>query len=363
MTQPKQTPLHDAHVALGGKMVDFAGWSMPVQYKGGILAEHAAVREGVGLFDVSHMGEVEFTGSGALGAIQKLVTNDAGKLTDGQALYTMVCYPNGGIVDDCIVYRFGEEHFRIVVNASNIEKDFAHFREHAGNLCDIVNLSDDFGLIAVQGPKAVALAAQLGGTSLAEVPSFGLGKGTIAGVDIVAARTGYTGEDGFELFVPADKATTVWSALVDAGATPAGLGARDTLRLEAKLALYGNDIDAETTPLEATLGWTVKLDKGVEFVGHEALAKQKAEGIKRKMVGFKVEGKGTVRPGAEVIGEGDAVIGKVTSGSVAPTVGGSIGLAYVPKPIGTPGNKLQFRQRNKTLTGEIIKGPFYRRQS
>jgi aminomethyltransferase len=364
MTDLKKTPLNALHIELGAKMVDFGGWHMPVQYKDGILAEHKAVREDVGLFDVSHMGEVDFKGPKALAAIQKLITNDAAKLVDGKACYTCVCYPDGGIVDDCIVYRMGEEHYRIVVNASNIEKDVAHFNEHAGDLCEITNLSDEFGLLAVQGPNAVKLVSDLGGAHLADTPTFGFANGEIDGVAIMAARTGYTGEDGFELFVPATETEAVARKLIDAGAKPIGLGARDTLRLEAKLSLYGNDIDQTTTPLEATLGWTVKLDKrerGDDFVGGEALAKQKAEGFDTKLVGFKVTTRGIARQGWEVIDEQDEVIGRVTSGSTGPTVGYPVGIAYVPKAIATPGTTLRLRKGKKVIEAEIVKGPFYRR--
>jgi aminomethyltransferase len=367
MADLKHTPLHDLHVAAGAKMVDFRGWHMPLQYTG-ILPEHAIVRESVGLFDVSHMGEVDFRGDGALAAIQRLVTNDAAKLEDGRALYTAVCYPDGGIVDDCIVYRFAADHYRIVVNASNIEKDFAFFVDHAGDTpqCSITNHSDEWGLIAVQGPKAVALVDDLASGALGSVESFGLGPATVAGVEVTAARTGYTGEDGFELFVPVDGVAKVWAALVDAGATPCGLGARDTLRLEARLCLYGNDIDQTTTPLEAGLGWTVKLakvDAGHPFVGSEALAKQKADGISRKLVGFRIDSRGIARPGAEIIDENDEVIGRVTSGSVAPTVGGAVGMAYVPKALSAADTKLRIRQRRKILEATTVRGPFYRRPS
>ncbi|MFO7567736.1 MAG: glycine cleavage system aminomethyltransferase GcvT [Enhygromyxa sp.] len=358
-----ETPLHAAHVEAGAKMVDFGGWHMPVQYSG-ILAEHKAVREEVGLFDVSHMGEIDFHGPGALAAIQKLITNDAAKLVDGQALYTVVCLRSGGIVDDCIVYRRAADDFRIVVNAANIAKDEAHFREHAGGLCEIVNRSDETALIAVQGPRARALAAELGGPSLLEIKGFHFGPGTIAGKPIVAARTGYTGEDGFELFVAPDDARPVWDALIGGGATPCGLGARDTLRLEARLCLYGNDIDATTTPYEAGLGWVVKLEHA-EFVGREALRQQKQEGVSRRLIGFRVTGKGTPRPGWELVAEGgDAsseALGQVTSGGPAPTVGGSIGMGYVPTQHSKPGTRLLARSRHKLVPVEIVKGPFYKR--
>ena len=344
-------------------MVDFGGWHMPLQYEG-ILAEHRAVREAVGIFDVSHMGEIDFTGPGALTAVQRLITNDAATLVDGKAMYTCVCYPDGGIVDDCIVYRRGPEDLRIVVNAANIAKDLAYFREHVGSLCDIHDRSDELALIAVQGPKARALVSELGGAALMQVPSFGFAGGRIADVDIVAARTGYTGEDGFELFVPATGAAAVWQALLTAGAAPIGLGARDTLRLEARLSLYGNDIDHTTSPLEAGLGWVVKLDKrtrGEPFLGAEALATQKSAGLTRTLVGFKVADRNIARPGAIVVDAAGADIGHVTSGGPAPTLGGAVGLAYVPLALAAPGTLLTISQRGRSFTAEVVKGAFYRR--
>lgn len=358
-----QTPLHAAHVEARAKLVDFGGWHMPVQYSG-ILAEHKAVREDVGIFDVSHMGEIDFQGAGALAAIQKLITNDASKLVDGQALYTVVCLPNGGIVDDCIIYRRAADNYRIVVNAANIAKDEDHFRAHAGDLCEIVNRSDETALIAVQGPRARSLTANLGGPSLLDIKPFHFGPGLIADKPIVAARTGYTGEDGFEIFVAAIDARAVWDALLQAGATPCGLGARDTLRLEARLSLYGNDIDETTTPWEAGLGWVVKLDHG-EFVGREALIKQKEAGIKRRLIGFRVTGKGTPRNGWDLLpADGtkeSEPIGNVTSGGPAPTVGGSIGLGYVPEQFSQPGTQLLARSSHKLVPVEIVKGAFYKR--
>ncbi len=345
-------------------MVDFGGWHMPLQYEG-ILAEHRAVRTGVGIFDVSHMGEIDFVGAGALAVVQRLITNDASKLVDGKAMYTCVCYEDGGIVDDCIVYRHHAEWLRIVVNASNIAKDFAHFVGAAAGDCTINNNSGRVALIAVQGPKARALVASLaGGDALLQVPSFGFAPAQIAGFGVVAARTGYTGEDGFELFVDADDAIPVWEALLAGGAAPIGLGARDTLRLEAKLCLYGNDIDATTTPLEAGLAWVVKLDKrarGEDFIGAEALAKQRENGLTRALIGFRVTDKNIARHGAEVVDAAGAVIGQVTSGGPAPTVGGAVGMAYVPIALQAPGTLLTIRQRGRTFPAEVVKGPFYKR--
>lgn len=356
-----KTPLNAAHIAAGAKMVDFGGWHMPLQYEG-IVAEHNAVRSAAGIFDVSHMGEIDFQGPGALDAVQKLITNDAGKLSDGKALYTTVCLPEGGIVDDCIVYRRAADDLRIVVNASNIEKDFAHFREHAGSMCDITNRSDEVALIAVQGPGARSIVSDLSGGATDAIEGFHFGAGQVAGVDIVAARTGYTGEDGFELFVDAGSAERVWAALSEAGAKPIGLGARDTLRLEARLCLYGNDIDETTTPYEALLGWVVKLDAS-DFVGRDALRAQKEAGVKRKLVGFKITERGIARPGAEVLdAEGNAV-GKVTSGGPSPTLGNAVGMAYVPADVAGPGKTIRIQQRKKTLAAELVKGPFYRRNA
>jgi aminomethyltransferase len=356
------TPLHDAHVELGAKMVAFGGWHMPIQYAAGILAEHRAVRSKVGIFDVSHMGEIDFKGPGAIACVQRLVTNDIGKLVDGKAAYTVACHPSGGIVDDCIVYRIGPEYLRIVVNAANIAKDFAHFTQHGKDAgCTIENVSDDWALIAVQGPAAVGLVADLAGGHLRDVASFAFAPGSIAGVDVVAARTGYTGEDGFELFVPAGSAVAVWHALLKAGAPAIGLGARDTLRLEARLSLYGNDIDDTTDPISAGLGWVVKLDKGVQCIGHDALAKVKAEGPTRKLVGFKVTDRGIVRDGATVLDDAGTEVGRVTSGGVAPTIGGSVGLAWVPAQMAKPGAPLVVSQRGKTMAAEQVAGPFYRR--
>lgn len=357
------TPLHAAHVALGAKMTAFGGWDMPIQYEG-ILAEHEAVRTGVGIFDVSHMGEVDFEGPDALAAVAKLVTHDVSKLVPGKAQYTVTCQDDGGIVDDCIVYQLGEHTYRIVINAANIAQDIAHFEAGLATFegeCTMTDRSDAFGLLAIQGPNAVAMAAELGGAALADVPSFGMAQGNIAGIDVLAARTGYTGEDGFELFVPAASTVEVWTALTAAGAKPIGLGARDTLRLEARLSLYGNDIDTTTNPYEAGLGWVVKLDKPHPFIGQEALRAVKAEGVSRKLVGFKVTSRGIVRAGADVVGEDDAVVGRVTSGGVAPTVGGAIGLAYVPKAMASPGAPLRLSQRGRILEAEQVKGPFYKR--
>ncbi len=360
MADLRRTPLHEAHRAAGAKLVPFAGWEMPVQYTG-IIDEHKAVRTGVGVFDVSHMGEIVFRGPRAAEAVQRVVTNAVGKLVDGAAMYTVMCYADGGIVDDCIVYRRGAEAYLIVVNASNIEKDFAWMREQSGELCDITDESAETALLAVQGPRAVETVSRLAGRDLgAEIKPFHFAGGTIAGSPIVAARTGYTGEDGFEVFLPADRARAAWDALLDAGVKPIGLGARDTLRLEARLCLYGNDIDSTTTPLEAGLGWVVKFDN--DFVGKPALLDQKAKGLTRKLVGFVVKGRGIARHDYPILDQpGGSIIGRVTSGTTAPSLGVAIGMGYVPVGLSEPGRALVVDCRGKPAEIELVKGPFYKR--
>ncbi len=344
---------------------------MPVQYATGILKEHKHVRTAAGLFDVSHMGEAAVRGARAAEAIQRLVTNDVGKLVDGAAMYTVMCYEHGGIVDDCIVYRRSATDYLIVLNASNTEKDLAWIREHAAPFgVAIEDLSDATALIAVQGPRAVALVDSLSPADLGAVPSFRFAEADIAGVRCTAARTGYTGEDGFELACAAGDAERLWSALLDANrgqadaAQPIGLGARDTLRLEARLCLYGNDIDETTNPYEAGLGWVVKPDAG-DFVGKQAVLAAKA--VTRKLVGFHIEDRrGIARPGYPVVDRtraGDAVIGKVTSGTKGISVDGAIGMAYVPAAQAEPGTEITIDCRGKDVPATIVKGKFYRRDA
>jgi aminomethyltransferase len=357
--EPKRTPLYDRHVALGAKVIDFGGWAMPVQYTG-ILEEHRAVREAVGLFDVSHMGEIDFRGPRARDAVARVVTNDVDKLADGGALYTCTCREDGGIVDDCIVYRHASDHYLIVVNASNIAKDFAHFQKHAWNIAELIDRSSEWALLAIQGPKAIALTSDLTAGAVPARP-FTFRKATIGHVHVVVARTGYTGEDGVELFVPSGDAPGVWDTILDRGAgygiQPIGLGARDTLRLEARLCLYGNDIDEEHNPHEAGLTWVVK---GKGFVGEEALAQVKAAGVTRKLIGFKVLGRGIARHGYPILKDG-APVGVVTSGTVAPTAGGAVGMGYVPAALAEPGTHLTVDCRGKPAEIELVKGPFYKR--
>ena len=363
----KTTPLHAAHRRLGAKLIDFGGWLMPVNYPTGIIEEHKATRAAVGVFDVCHMGEIHFRGPRATEAVQRLVTNDASALRDGRAMYTVACNEHGGIVDDLIVYRIAADHLLIVVNASNIEKDYRHFVKNAESLCRVENESDRTGLIAFQGPKAVAALAGLTEADLGGLASFGLLLAQhVAGRPVSIARTGYTGEDGFEIFCSTDDAEPLWEVLVEAatqvGGKPVGLGARDTLRLEARLSLYGNDLDDTTTPLEAGLGWVVKLDKG-DFIGKQALLKQRAAGLPRKLAGFEMRDRGIARHGYAIsdVHTGERV-GIVTSGTVGPTVGKNIGLGYLPVNLAEPGTRIVIDCRGKPAQAEVIKGPFYRRQ-
>jgi aminomethyltransferase len=365
---PKQTPLYAAHQRLGARLIDFGGWLMPVNYPAGILEEHKATRQAVGVFDVCHMGEIHFRGPRAIEAVQRLVTNDAAALGDGRAMYAVACHEHGGIVDDLIVYRITAEHILIVVNASNIEKDYRHFVEHAGALCQIDNASERTGLIAFQGPKAAAALAGLTRAPLPTLPSFNIICGsTVAGRPADIARTGYTGEDGFEIFCAAEDAEPLWQALLAAaaavGGSPVGLGARDTLRLEARLSLYGNDLDDTTSPLEAGLGWVVKLDKS-DFLGRQALLRQREAGLTRRLAGFVMRERGIARHGYAISDvPGGARIGVVTSGTVGPTVGKNIGLGYLPPRHAEPGTRIVIDCRGKPAQAEVIKGPFYRRPS
>ncbi|MEA2697120.1 MAG: aminomethyltransferase [Myxococcales bacterium] len=362
---PKKTPLGDAHRRLGAKMIDFGGWWMPVSYPSGILDEHRATRTAVGVFDVCHMGEVHFKGPRAAEAVQQLVTNDIGKLTDGRALYAMACWPTGGIVDDLIVYRIAERHYLIVVNAANVSKDVRWFRENVGNWCDVVDASEETGLIAFQGPQAETALQTLTQTPLGALRSFDFHPAEeVAGVRVSLARTGYTAEDGFELFCAATDVPRLWERLLEAaaavGGKPVGLGARDTLRLEGRLSLYGNDLTDETTPLEAGLGWAVKLD-GASFIGRDALVAQRESGVTRKLAGFEMRGRGVARHGYPIVDADGRALGEVTSGGPGPTVEKNIGLGYVPTALEQPGTTLIIDCRGKMVEAEVVKGPFYRR--
>jgi aminomethyltransferase len=360
-----QTPLRAQHVALGAKMVPFAGWEMPVQY-GGVTEEHRAVREAAGLFDVSHMGELILSGPYAAQVVNYLITNDASKLVDGQALYTAACNEHGTILDDLIVYRIAEERWLIVCNASNRAKMAAHFAKAAEHHCDFEDASDKTAMIALQGPKALAIAALAGGDgpALDQIPSFHFRDAVLANVSCTVARTGYTGEDGVEIFCAPDDAPQLFSTLVTLGAPlgllPCGLAARDTLRLEARLSLYGNDIDETTNPIEAGLGWVVKLDKG-DFVGRDALVRVKAEGPARKLVGFEMTGRGIARHGYPLHDASGARVGVCTSGSPAPTLGKSIGLGYLPAGMAAIGTSFLVDCRGRLVEARVAKTPFYKR--
>ena len=352
----RHTPLYEEHKALGARLVDFAGWEMPVQYEG-IKAEHEAVRTAAGLFDVSHMGEVIIRGPQAEEAVQRLVTRDVSRLAVGQAGYAAVCYESGGTVDDVLVYRTSDD-FLIVVNASNREKDVAHFRENTGDLdAEVADESDDWALLALQGPRAVELLQPFTETDLSSIKYYRYEVGEVDGAYAVLSRTGYTGEDGFELFVRPNDAPGVWRRLIEAGATPVGLGARDTLRLEAGMCLYGHELDAETTPLEAGIGFAVHLEKEQEFVGQEALRREKEEGLKKRLVGFKVEGRGIARHDYPVA-VGDETVGSVTSGTLSPTLGEAIGLALVAPDVE---DEFEVVIRNRPVAARTVPLPFYKR--
>jgi len=322
---PRKTPLYDSHRQLGARIIDFGGWWMPVQYPTGIIDEHQTTRRAVGIFDVCHMGEVHFRGPRATEAVQRLVTGDIGALAAGRATYVVACRPQGGIVDDLIVYRIDAQHLLIVVNAANVAKDVAWFREHVGSWCEITDASAETGLLAFQGPLAERALQPLTNTPLGPLKRNDfVPTATVAGLAVSIARTGYTAEDGFELFCGATDAPRLWAALLAAAATvggkPVGLGARDTLRLEGRLSLYGNDLTDDTTPLEAGLGWVVKFDAG-DFIGKEALLRQRAEGVTRKLAGFEMVGRGIARHGYPILDGSGARVGEVTSGAPGPTVG------------------------------------------
>jgi aminomethyltransferase len=355
----KRTPLHEQHRALGAKIVPFAGYEMPVQYPGGITAEHKAVREGCGVFDVSHMGEFIVTGPDAVAFVNHVTTNDVAKLAVGQVHYSTILNERGTIEDDCLVYRL-QDRLMMVVNASNREKDLAHVLRYKGDFdVTVEDRSDDYALLAVQGPKAEEILQSLTESDLSQIAYYWFVEGAVAGVSGIISRTGYTGEDGFELYVPAADAPRLWDALLATGRiTPAGLGARDTLRLEMGMALYGNDIDDTVTPLEANLGWLVKLAKG-DFVGKPALEAQKAAGIPRRLVGFTVAERAIPRHGYPVFHAGQSS-GEVRSGTMSPTLGVSIGTAYLPAAAAAPGTAFEIDVRGKRVAATVVKPPFYK---
>jgi aminomethyltransferase len=357
----KRTPLYEAHVQLEGKLVPFAGFEMPVQYPAGIIAEHNAVRTAAGLFDVCHMGEFVLKGPQALDLIQKITVNDASKLQVWQAQYSAMCLENGGIIDDLLVYR-GPDHFMLVVNASNKEKDLAWVMENSSGLdVDVADKSDETALLAIQGPRAAQIVQGLTETDLDAIGYYRFALGSVAGVHGVISRTGYTGEDGFELYVPAASGMELWKALMDAGdphgLMATGLGCRDSLRLEMGYALYGNDLDEEHTPLESGLGWITKLDKG-DFMGRNVLVRQKESGVTRRLVGLKLTEKGFPRHGYP-IASGQEDVGVVTSGVVSPSLSMGVAMGYVPTELAAGGTEVGVRIRNKVVPAVVQRPPFY----
>ena len=362
----KRTPLYDEHVRAGGKMVDFAGYLMPIQYPTGIITEHRAVRQNAGLFDLSHMGEFFFAADAAGAAIDRQVSCDVAGLATGQARYGLLTNERGTIVDDVIVYRLAADEYLMVVNAANIDKDRAHVQAHLDPSVGFDDRSAEMALIAIQGPRAATILSsvtdlEIREQSIESLPPFGVVRARVANSRAIVARTGYTGEDGFEIFVDNDRATQVWSRLMAAGAStgvvPIGLGARDTLRLESRYSLYGNDIDETTGPIEAGLGWTTKLDK--DFIGRDAIAAAKEQGPTRRLAGLVVDG-GVARHGHLVTKDG-AVVGQVTSGTYGPTVQKNIALAYVPAELAKIGTDVAVRIRERDVPAKVVKTPFYKR--
>lgn len=360
-----RTPLYDLSADLKARFTEFAGWSMPVQYSG-IKQEHNAVRTAAGMFDISHMGKFFLRGQGVLSALQKLVPSDLGRLTPGEAQYTVLLNPQGGIIDDLIIYdqgtdADGTERVAIIVNAATTAKDKAWMVEHLPAAIAFDDVSRDRVLIAVQGPEAVAQLQRLTAEDLSQVGRFGHCEGTVLEQPAFLARTGYTGEDGFEVMISPAGGQTLWQTLLENGVTPCGLGARDTLRLEAAMALYGQDITDETTPLEAGLKWLVHLDGAGDFVGRDVLEKQSTEGVARRLVGLQMEGRNIARHDYPVVQEGKA-IGMVTSGTLSPTLGYPIALAYVPANLAKIGQSLSVEIRGKFHPAQVVKKPFYKRQ-
>lgn len=365
MSQPsvlRATPLNRVHRASGAKMVDFGGWDMPVQYSG-ILDEHHAVRTAAGLFDVSHMGEIEVEGPEALRLVDYVTTNSASKLKPGQAHYSGLLYEHGGFVDDILVHKVDDERFFLCVNASNQEKDFDHILTHNRFDAEVTFASEKYAQIAVQGPQALATLQKLTSTELDKIKYYWFVDGEVAGTTARIARTGYTGEDGFEIYVAPEQAERVWSELLGAGnefgIKPCGLGARNTLRLEAKMALYGHEIDASIFPFEAGLGWVVKMDKG-DFVGRSALQTVLDKGVQRKLIGFEMRGRGIGRDGYEVMMDG-APAGWVTSGGPSPALNKNIGLCYLPAAKAEVGRTIHVMVRNQPVEAVTVATPFYKR--
>ena len=372
MTAPalelKKTPLNAAHRRIGGRMVDFGGWDMPVQYPAGTIEEHLRTRTHAGLFDVSHMGEIDVRGPGAIEFINSITSNDASKLIDGQAQYSALTTPQGTVIDDLLVYRLAGDQLTLVVNAGTTIKDWDWITSQPRDeSVELKNVSSEYCQLALQGPDALKILQRLTDLPLKEIKYYHFDQGKVGGVPAIVSRTGYTGEDGFEVYAAAEKAEQLWDKILDAGNTgspegvlPCGLSARNTLRLEAAMALYGHEIDERTTLLEANLGWICKFNKG-EFVGREALAKQKEEGIKRRLVGFEITDRGIARDGQEVVIDGEKA-GWVTSGSPAPFLKKNIGMAYVPVAFAGEGQQIHIDVRGRLVAAQIVKTPFYKRE-
>jgi aminomethyltransferase len=348
-------------------MIDFGGWDMPVQYPAGTIEEHLRTRTHAGLFDVSHMGEIDVRGAGAIAFVNRITSNDVTKLVDGQAQYSTLTTPEGTVIDDLLVYRLAADHLLLVVNASTTDKDWEWITSHhAGEPIELNNVSADYCQLALQGPDAQSILQKLTELRLEAIKYYHFRRGTVDGVEAVVSRTGYTGEDGFEVYAASDRAEQLWNKILDAGDSgsangvlPCGLAARNTLRLEAGMALYGHELDETTTLLEANLGWICKLDKG-DFIGRDALTRQKQDGVKRKLVGFEVTDRGIARDDQEVLVDGECV-GKVTSGSPAPFLKKNIGFAYVPIEYANVGQEIKIDVRGRLVGAQIVKTPFYKR--
>lgn len=356
-----KTPLNRVHRDMGAHMVSFGGWDMPVWYSS-ILDEHRAVRNAAGLFDISHMGEIEFYGLDAVRVLQRLLTNDVSTMETGQVKYAALCYDDGTFVDDLTVYRISDDHFMLTVNTSNIAKDYEWICSHADGMVNIQNVSDETALLALQGPRALEILQRLTSTGLSQIPYYHFEQGKVLDAKAIVSRTGYTGEDGFELYVAPGDIENLWHNLLESGKAygilPVGLGARDTLRLEARMMLYGNDIDDKHTVLEAGLGWIVSYDKG-DFIGRKALQKQKDEGVGQRLVGFEMTGRGIARSHYKIVIDGET--GIVTSGVYSPTLNRSIGLAYVPIEHAAIGTEIDVVIRENPVPAKVVPTPFYKR--
>jgi aminomethyltransferase len=364
----KKTPLNATHRRMGGRMVDFGGWDMPVQYPAGTIEEHLRTRTYAGLFDVSHMGEIDVRGPGSIAFINSITSNDTSKLIDGQAQYSALTTPQGTVIDDLLVYRFAADQFTLVVNAGTTIKDWDWIASHPRDeSVALKNVSSDYCQLALQGPDALKILQKLTDLPLEEIKYYHFDQGEVDGVAAIVSRTGYSGEDGFEVYAAADKADQLWDKILDAGNSgspegvlPCGLAARNTLRLEAAMALYGHEIDETTTLLEANLGWICKFNKG-DFIGREVLARQKEEGVKRRLVGFEITDRGIARDGQDVVVD-DEKVGRVTSGSPAPFLKKNIGLAYVPVEFAGAGQQIYIDVRGRLVAAQVVKTPFYKRE-